>query len=527
MGRICKFLSLVFVLSFLFYGCQSKSEKPDFTFINGPEPQTLDPALVTGQLEARLCAALFEGLTRRAADGSIQPGVAMRWECSHDGLVYTFYLRQNACWSDGTPLTAGDFIYAWHRVLTPETGSKYAEILFFIKNAENYFRGKLKDFNKVGVHALDSHTLQITLRDPTPFFPDLTAFTTYLPVPRQAIERYGDAWTKPEKMISNGAYVLVNWKINDHVSFRKNKKYWNADRVVFKCVDALTVTEATTAFNMYATGLADLIMDKGLIPVELIQELKKRPDFHSHPVLGTYFYRFNVTRKPFDSRLVRQAFAMAIDKERLVEKITKAGEKTADSLVPPGIPGYQPPEGLSYDPKKAKYLLTEAGYPDGRGFPMISLLYNKSELNEQIATEIQAMWQKVLNVHVELKNQEWATYLNSMDHLDFDIVRSSWIGDYDNPNTFLDCFVTGRGNNRTGWSDATYDDLLSAANRETDLSKRFNLLQKAERILITDEMPIVPLYYYSSIQLYNSKMLGGIVPNVMDMYPIQDMYWIK
>jgi len=511
----------------VFAGCHNEFTRAEFVFLNGAEPETLDPALITGQPEGRIANALFEGLMRFNEKGEPVPGVAERWEISEDGRVYTFYLRKNARWSNGAPVTAHDFARSWERAMNPATGSAYVSQYFFIENAEEYAEGRLNDFSKVGVRVVDPYTLQVTLKHPTAFFLDLCAFITLAPVPVDVIQKYGDNWTKPGNMVCNGAYTLTTWRLNDHIRLTKNPHYWNRDSVALKTVDALPTSSANTAFNFYDTGLADLLMDKGLIPTQLLEELKKRPDFHSAPFLGTYFLRFNCTRPPFNDPRVRQAFALVINKPLLVEKITRAGEKPARSLVPPGTGGYTPPEGPLLEPEKARALLAEAGYPGGKGFPPVRYLYSAGQINEAIAVEIQAMLQRELGVRVELTRQEWKVYLNSMNNLDFDLCRASWIGDYNDPYTFLSIFTTNDGNNRTGWSNAEYDALIEAAAREPDQEKRFALFRKAETILYSKDVPIVPLYFYEGIMLYDGNRIGGIEANLLDEHPIQAIYLKK
>jgi oligopeptide transport system substrate-binding protein len=503
--------------------CNQRPAGVDLIILNGAEPQSLDPAVISGQIEGRLCTALFEGLTRRNAAGELVPGVAERWEVSADGLTYTFHLRPNARWSNGDPVTAHDFAYSWRRVLEPETAAVYAEILFFIRNAEAYQTGKIQDFSQVGIRALDDLTLRVDLAAPAAYFPDVVAFTTYLPVHRPTVERYGDRWTRPGRMVSNGAYQLRAWKINDRVELEANPHYWNAPAVRSRRIDALAVTKATTALNLYLTGQADVLLDKGLIPPLLAGELRDRPDLHRFTFLATYFYRFNTTRKPFDDPRVRRALTAAIDRESIVRRITRGGETPATAFTPPGIPGYTPPPGTGYDPELARRLLAEAGFPGGRGFPRASILYNKTELNEQIAVEIQGMWRRELGIEVELQNQEWATYLKSLDNLEYDIARSSWVGDYNDPNTFLDCFVSGRGNNRTGWSHPHYDALLAQANRTANPSARMKLLQEAETILIAQENPIAPIYHNVGMMLFDPKRITGLQGNVLDEHPFQEI----
>ncbi|XHR27373.1 MAG: peptide ABC transporter substrate-binding protein [Chthoniobacteraceae bacterium] len=511
----------------LLAGCDVAPRRADLVFINGAEPETLDPALITGQPEERVVNALFEGLTTFDAAGKPVPGVAESWEISPDRKVYTFHLRKDARWSNGDPVTAEDFRLSWRRALAPETGSEYASQLYTLRNGKAFNDGKLKDFAQVGVRVLDPATLEVTLENPTPYFLDLCAFATLRPVHLPSVERYPDDWTKPGKLVGNGAYLLDAWRVNDRIRLRRNPFYWDRAHVAMESVDILPISKANTAFNVYASGQADLVMDKGLVPNQLLDELKKRPDFHSAPFLGNYFLRFNCTRPPFNDARVRRAFALVIDKPLLTEKITRAGEPPAYSLTPPGTAGYQPPAGLTRDPAQARRLLAEAGYPGGRGFPRVGYLYSEGELNEGLAVEIQAMVRRELGVEIDLQRQEWKVYLRSMASLDYDLCRATWVGDYNDPNTFLGCFVTGDGNNRTGWSNAEYDGLIAAAAREPDAVRRLELFSQAERILISRDAPICPLYYYIGIQFYDGSRLGGIEANLLDEHPIKAMFWKK
>jgi oligopeptide transport system substrate-binding protein len=501
--------------------CQTRP-RADLVLCNGAEPQTLDPALVSGQLEGRLCSALYEGLTRRDSRGKSIPAAAHSWDVSADGKTYTFHLRPDLRWSNGDPVTSSDYRESWLRALHPNTASPYAEIFFGISNAQEFNQSK-SPAESVGLQTPDPLTLRVQLNHPLPYFPSLTSFTTYLPVHQATVTKYGDRWAQPGTWVGNGPYRLLDWKINDRVSLEKNPLYHSPERIRLQRIDALAVTRASTAFNLYSSGQADLLLDKGLIPSLMLPQLRGRADFHPGPLFATYFYRFNVTRPPFQDVRVRRAFALAIDKETIVERITRGNEPIAQSLTPRGIADYDPPEGLPSDPTTAQGLLKLAGYPEGRGFPRVSLLYNKSELNEQIAVEIQAQWKRVLGVEVELRNQEWATYLRSLDELDFDIARSSWVGDYDDPNTFLDCFVTGRGNNRTGWSDPTYDSLLNRALAEPNPTKRLQLLASAETILVTQALPIIPLYHFVGCLMFDPNRWEGLYPNLLDEHPFSEI----
>jgi oligopeptide transport system substrate-binding protein len=506
-------------------GCDPGGKRADMVILNGAEPESIDPAIVTGQLESRICYALFEGLLHFDRLGKPQAGIAESWDLSNDGKTYTFHLRANPKWSNGDPVTAADFALSWKRALLPETASEYAYLLYHIKNAQAFNEGKLKDFNQVGVAALDDRTLRVDLEAPVPYFLDLCSFATLLPVHLPTIEKYGDEWIKPVHLVNNGPFLLKEWRLNYRIRLEKNPRYWDARHVQLETVDALPIDNSITAYNFYASNVADLILDKGLTPPSLIPELKTRPDFHAAPFLGNYFVRFNVTRKPFNDVRVRQAFAMAIDRDRIVQKITQAGEPPAYSFTPPGTAGgYHPPRMFGRDVEKARQLLSSAGYADGKGLPTVTYLYDNKKLNEDIAVEIQSMLFEALGVRVELQKQEWKVYLNSLRRLDYDFARSSWVGDYNDPNTFIDCFVTGGGNNRTGWSNAEYDKLVADAAIESDNGKRLRMLSQAEDILLNRSTPICPLYFYMGIQIYDGQKFGGIEPNLLDEHPFREMY---
>jgi len=517
---------LVPVVGVLFgvFSCSPRHERADLVFINGAEPETLDPALITGQPEGRVVNALFEGLLRFDRHGRSTPGAAASWEVSPDHLTYTFHLRTDAKWSDGQPVTARDFVESWRRTLDPVTASAYSYQLFAVKGAEAFATGKEKDFAKVGVEATDPLTLKVTLARPTPYFLDLCAFPTLYPVRVDLIARYGDDWVKPGRLVGNGGFVLEDWRINDSIRLKKNPLYWDAGHVQLGSVDVLPISKANVAYNFYAAGQADLIMDKGLAPPSLLDALKSRPDFHAAPFLGTFFLRFNCAKGPFTDPRVRKAFSMAIDRKRITDKITRAGESTALSFVPPGIPGYSAPSGLTEGSTAAAQLLVEAGYPGGKGFPLTTYLYSEGELNEGVAIELQSMWKEALGVSIQLARQEWKVYLNSLGSLDFGIARSSWVGDYPDPNTFLDLFLSESGNNRTGWKSTHYDDLIHQAAAETDPKVRFSTLKKAEEYLIREGVPIAPLFFYVGIQLYDPMRIGGIESNVLDEHPLREIF---
>lgn len=523
LGRLVTIIWSVLALVVL-NACQQRPPGVDFIWINGAEPQSLDPAQITGQLDGRLASALFEGLVTRDSTGRLVPGIAERWEISPDGKTYTFHLRR-ATWSNGDPLTAYDFYHSWRRALHPKTASPYAEVFFAIQGAEDFHQGRIDDFSKVGIRVIHPYSLEVQLIHPTAYFLDLVAFVTYLPVHIPSLEQYGDQVWRPGRLVSNGAYILESWRINDRVRLLRNENYWRKETVAFRRVDALAVHQANTAFNLYSTGQADLILDRGLVPSHFAYKLIGRADCHVAPILATMFIRFNVTRAPFNQPEVRRALHLAIDKHRIVNRVTRMGEPVARHLTPPGFEGYQAPLGPEFDPFAARELLARAGFPGGRDFPRITYLFNDSELNKQIAEQLQAMWQENLGITVELQSMEWSRYLDALNRLDYDCARSSWIGDYPDPNTFLDCFVSGRGQNRTGWSHPEYDALLHQAAHTLDPQQRFDLLRRAEKILVVDEMPIAPLYFNLGVKFFDATRLGGMIPNLVDEYPIRTLYW--
>ena len=467
-GRLSafRFPLSAFLLALVLAGCLPREPRANLVILNGPEPQSLDPHIITGQADARVVLSLFEGLTRfNPFTGDGDPAIAERWEISPDGKIYTFHLRTNALWSTGDPITAEDFVFSWTRALDPKTGSDYAGQLYYIKNGEEFNVGKISDPKELGVKALDARTLRVELKNPTAFFLELCAFQTLAAVPKQHIEKYGDKWMGARPLPCSGAHMLESWRLNDRVRVRKNPRYWDAANVELELVDFIACTAPSTAMNLYETGNADIIWDKRLAPTELLDLLRDRPDFHSFDYLADEFIRFNVLRPPFSDVRVRKAFALAVDKKRIVERITRGGERITSHLTPDGL-HYQPPEGLGYDPNAARKLLAEAGFPGGKNFPRFQYLFNSSPGNEQMAVELQAMWRNELGVEMELRQAEWKVYLDLQSKVDYDTSRSSWIGDYKDPNTFLDMFMSGNGNNRTGWTNHHYDSSESGERRD-------------------------------------------------------------
>lgn len=520
--RFAPSIALIIAIATL-SGCSRLEDQADLVIINGPEPESLDPALITGQAAGRVVVSLFEGLTRFNAETALpEPGLADAWDISDDGRTYTFHMRTNAAWSTGEPITAADVVYSWRRVLDPATACEYSGLLFYVRNAEALATGEIENASEVGIAAAGPHELRVELIQPTAFFLDICALPNFCIVPRQAIEQAGDRWLMEAPIPVSGAYLLDSWRLNDRIRLRKNPHYWNAEHTMSEIVDLLPCVNGSTALNLYETGAVDIVWDKELVPSELIDVLVQRPDFHQFDFLGTYFIRFNVLRVPFDDVRVRKALAMAIDKEHIVRRIAKAGEKMAHGFVPPILSDYTSPEGLKYDPERARRLLAEAGFPEGQGFPPFDYLYdNVGKSHEQIAVELQAMWQRELGIRANLRKLEWKVYLRAQAMLEYDTCRSSWIGDYSDANTFLDVFMSNSGNNRTGWKNQRFDALLRRANGQIDKGLREEFLREAESLLIQEDVPIVPLYFYSGLEYYDGSRVRGVYSNSRGQHPLR------
>jgi len=656
---------LVFAAALLVVGftlSTSTGRRADFRISNGAEPKSLDPQLATGQPEHQLLSSIFEGLARLDAQSlDPVPGVAESWDISADGKTYTFHLRPDARWSDGHPITAQDFTYAWRRLQEPSLGSEYAYIMHMVRYAQAYnthaeqavalhgaipaaaaellrkypgpipaaavleFSSKqnldatLKGTpNEVlrsfllrapgdlahaelsalpaqfeleskrraalyeeakkhfgidgGAYAKDVHTLVVELEAPTPYFLDLTSFYPLFPVPRWAIEQPGGRnWFLPDRIVSNGPFRLSEWRVGDHIRLERNERYWGRSEVKLRDIDFLPIENTTTSLNLYLTGEVDFLTPQS-IPQDLAPDLRQRPDFLSGPAFITYYYKINCTRKPFDDVRVRKALNLAIDREQITRDVLRLGQSPAKYLVPPGIRGYHPPEsGISYDAPLARKLLAEAGFPEGRGFPKFGILYNTLESHKKVAEVLADQLRRNLHVEVAAYNQEWQSYLQSTRSLDYDLARAGWVGDYEDPNTFLDLFLTNGGNNHTGWGNLVYDRLLAAAGNveqflaepefvlqhahdaaalkrladalraNTDVEQRLKgmselrmaLLAEAERILVHDEFPIMPVYIYVTQDMVKPNVKGFYIdlvgrdgtkrPNLRDQHPLRNV----
>lgn len=497
---------------------------------NGAEPQDLDPHITTGIPEYHIQRTLFEGLTRKnPRTMEPVPGAAESWTVSPDGRLYTFAIRRNARWSNGDPVTAHDFVYSWKRILSAKMASDYAYTLYCIENAEEYHTGKISDFAQVGALALDDHTLQVRLKNPTAYFLQLLDHHSTYPVHRPTIEKFGamdergTKWTRAGNFVGNGPFTLKAWEVNKVLVVEKNPHYWEAAAVRLQQIHFYPVEDLNTEERMFRAGQIHVTLS-GYVPIEKIAVYKQEnPELiHIHPGYATYYYEFNTTRKPFDDVRVRKALAMAINRQQIVDKVAKGGQTPAYTLTPPDPFGYQPKAAMEYDVAQARALLAEAGYPDGKGFPTFELLYNTAENHQKIATAIQQMWKTNLNIDVQLANQEWKVYLTARNNLEHDIARAGWLADYVDPSNFLDILLSYSGNNRTGWKNPEYDRLIKEAASTVDTEARHAILQQAEQIIV-DEAPIIPIYYYSDIHLVASSVRNW-QDNIIKYHPFNDMY---
>lgn len=506
-----------------YFGSVEPPRENVLRFNLGAEPEVLDPGSMSGQAEGRVARILFEGLTGSDPQ-TLQPvpGLAYRWEVSADGRAYTFHLRPGLEWSDGTPLRAGDFVWSWRRALAPASASRSAALLYPLENAERYNSGEIADSTQVGVSAPDESTLVANLHEPTPYFLFLTSFYTYMAVPRQAVERWGRTWTAPEHIVSNGAFTLKSHRPNERMVFVRNARYWDAAHVRLDGLVAYAVDDLSTSTNLYKSGAIDW-NPSGYIPSPFLPSMRGYADYLTGEYQATYFYSFNVTRKPFDNVHVRRALNLALDREAIARDLLKGTRRAWGRITPSGYPGYEGPPQLVFDPAAARRELALAGYPGGAGFPKFTILFNTSEDHRRIAEAVQAMWRRELNVPVELRNMEWASVQQASVGLQYDIVRRSWIGDYLDPNSFLDILRTGDGNNRTGWSDPRYDALLREAGAELDPHRRLELLAQAEQLAL-DAGVFIPVYHYTTHELVK-PYVRGIYHTALDLHPLTHV-WI-
>jgi len=488
----------------------------------GSEPRTLDPQAAQGVTEHHIIMAMIEGLVAPSIDdqSKVVPGMADRWEHNDDYSVWTFHIGENRKWSNGDPVTAQDFVFSYKRMLTASFGAQYSENLFILKGAEDYYRGKITDFEQVGVKALDDYTLRIELVGPTPYLLSLVQHDSWLPVNPKAILSFGkidtrdSKWTSAENFVGNGPFKMKSWRPNDVIEVVRNPLYWDAENVKLNGINFYSIENLNTMERAFQAGQ---LHKTDQVPLDKVPYYRRtHPELiRIDPYEGTYFYRINVARKPLNDPKVRLALNLAVDREAIVKNILREDQKPATGYTPPGMGDYKPLNKIVYDPARARQLLAEAGYPNGKGFPKFTIHFNTLESHRAIAEAIQQMWKEELNIDVGLENQEWKVYLDTQNNKNYDLSRSAWIGDFMDPVTFLSMWTTGNGNNNTNWGNPKFDALIEQAARTGDPNARLEILHQAEDLFLS-EAPVVLVYWYTnayllqpSVQNWNPLVLGN------------------
>ncbi|EJK85845.1 peptide ABC transporter substrate-binding protein [Rhizobium sp. AP16] len=487
---------------------------------NGGDPTSLDPQKISGDWENRIDGDIFEGLVTEDPKDNPIPGQAASWTISPDQKVYTFKLRDGIKWSDGTPVTASDFVFSFQRLMDPKTAAQYAYLQYTILNAEKINKGEIKDLSQLGVKAIDDKTLEITLENPTPYFLNALMHYTAYPVPKHVVEAKGDEWVKIGNIVTNGPYKPTEWVPGSHVSMVKSDQYYDAKDIKIDNVNYYTLEDQAAALKRYRAGEFDILTS---FPADQYEWIQKNLPGQAHvvPFLGTYYYVLNSTKPPFNDKRVRQALSMAVNREVIGPKILGTGELPSYSWVPPGTANYGEPAYVSWkdEPYKqkveeAKKLLKEAGF--GPDHPLkAQLRYNTNDNHKRIAVAIAAMW-KPLGVEIELYNTETKVHYDEMQRGEVQIGRAGWLADYNDPINFLNLLSTGVEMNYGRWSNKDYDALIKQGNEEIDLKKRAEIYKKAEQLAL-DDSAAIPIYYYVSQNIVAPKV-EGFVDNIQDIH---------
>lgn len=470
---------------------------------NGDEPTSFDPSVGFNAVSWSPLNNLMEGLTRLSEDHLAEEATAEKIDISDDGLTYTFKIREDAKWSNGDPVVAGDFVHGWLHMLDPETASPAAFLAYSIEGAEAYNNGE-GSAEDVAVKAVDESTFEVVLTTPTESFLNIITNPSFFPV-NEKVATEDPTWhTEAETFVGNGPFKLAEWKHDVSLSFEKNEHYWDADAVNLNRVEWAMVIDSTTEYQMYESGELDI----SGVPAELAEQLADSEEIHVDDQAGVYFYRFNTSIEPFTNAKIRRAFGLAVNQEEIVDYVTKNDEKPAHGFVPYGFIG---PDGkefrdsagkfVEFTPEEAKTLLEEGMKEEGYSeLPTITLTYSTSESHQNIAVALQAQFKDVLGVDVELQNVEGSVFLAEQKELKYQLSRSSFLQDYADPANALESFITDSPMNRTSWSNADYDGLISKIKNEVDEEKRWELMQQADKLLM-DEMPVFPLYFYNQVTL--------------------------
>lgn len=507
------------------------AEKQTLVRNNGAEVQSLDPHKIEGVPESNVNRDLFEGLLVTDVDGHPASGVAEKWE-NKDFKVWTFHLRKDAKWSDGTPVTAEDFVYSWQRLANPNTASPYASYLQYghIANIDDIIAGK-KPVTDLGVKAIDANTFEVTLSEPVPYFYKLLVHPSVSPVPKSAVEKFGEKWTQPANIVTNGAYKLKDWVVNERMVLERNPQYWDNAKTVINQVTYLPISSEVTDVNRYRSGEIDMTYNN--MPIELFQKLKKEipKEVHVDPYLCTYYYEINNQKAPFTDVRVRTALKLALDRDIIVNKVKNQGDLPAYSYTPPYTDGMKlvEPEWFKWSQEKrneeAKKLLAEAGYTADKPLTF-NLLYNTSDLHKKLAIAVASIWKKNLGVNVKLENQEWKTFLDTRHQGTFDVARAGWCADYNEPTSFLNTMLSDSSNNTAHYKSPAFDKIIAETLKVSDDAQRAELYAKSEEQLDKDSA-IVPVYYYVNARLVKPWVGGYTGKDPLDNISVKNLYIIK
>lgn len=495
---------------------------------NLTEPADLDPHVIGSRQDANIVMALFEGLVQydpRTAEPV--PAVAERWETTAGEMTWTFHLRRDARWSNGDPVTAHDFVFAYRRILAPALAATSASLLYVLKNAQPLNAGMLTDFSQLGAHAADDHTLLLTLEHPVPYLLTMLCHVAWYPLHRPTLERHGGTerrgtgWTRLGKLVGNGCFSLAEWRPRQFVRVTRNLHHWDRDHTRLNAVVFHPIESEDAEERAFRAGQLHVTSTMPISKIAAYQR-EQSPFYEPHTFLATYFLRFNVEKKPLDDRRVRRALSLAIDRERFVREVLKGGQTPARHLTPPNTAGFTARAQVSFDPEQARALLASAGFPDGRGFPRLELLYSSTEANRTVAEALQQMWRKELNLAIALRNQDPRGQTESMQSGDYQIARFAWVGDYLDPSTFLRLLTADNGNNATRWRSAEYDRIFDDADRLSNQELRYELYQRLEEIL-AEESPVAPVYFYTRNNLRRPEVRGWH-GNLLDVHPLKHVY---
>lgn len=502
-------------------GCSRQSPGPvkDTLRVNiGSEPPSLDWHLGTDYNSFDVISNLMVGLTRFKNDLSCVPACASSWEVLDGGKRYVFHLRPEAKWSDGKAVEASDFHYAWQRLLDPRTAAPYAFFLYDVENAFEFNTGKLKDPSKLGLASIDKHNFEVRLKRPASYFLNLTAMCALMPLRRDLIEKFGNRWTEPENIIVNGPFVLKRWQHEYKIELRANPLYFEGEPKI-KRVQMFMVPEQATAFALYKCDQLDFI-DNRSFPSSEISQLSSSPEYENLALLKTDYVGFNVKKKPFDDKRVRLAVSYALDRS-VFAKILRRQESPAFNFIPEGLCGYKAVNPPSFDPAKARKFLAEAGYPGGKGFPAVQILYPSREDARLVVEEVQDQLKRYLNLQVEVVNQEFKVYMNALHRDPPPIFRANWGADFPDPETFASVFVSHNANNHTLWTNQQYDQLVQEAEAQQDIERRITLYQKADHLLCSEEAAVACIFSATENTM-RKPWVRGVRANKLDLFYYQD-----